>query len=227
MDVHLTRILQRVIARTLEANALEVDLRAKFNFHPRSLVVSDVPHVPRLLSWTKQVLRIVAYGMVLSGNSGSGVEVISLQTSPYDCLNYWLSNRLLEAYRLLIAWLDADLHLSLWLLVAWLRIGLLLWIWLLVSGLRLGVTGLGLHVNLSAWLLVCWLRLHINLSTRLLVSRLGLDLHLDSWLLVTWLRIRLLESSLNNRLLHNHSWLSHSSHSCGDTVMEENNFAQL
>lgn len=130
-----------MVTSTLEADALKVDLLMELDFHPGPVMVADMPHVPRLATWAKQVLRVVANSMVLSSNPSSCVEVVSLEAATNDRLNNWLSDGLLES-RLLKARLDCDLHLSCWLLVdrlllwerlllLWVR--LLLWIWLLIA----------------------------------------------------------------------------------------------
>ena len=236
-----------MVTSALEADALEVDLLMELDFHPGPVMVADMPHVPRLATWAKQVLRVVANSMVLSSNPSSCVEVVSLEAATNDRLNNWLSDGLLES-RLLIARLDCDLHLSCWLLVdrllLWERllllgVRLLLWIWLLIAWLSVRLL---LPVRLLLGLLVTWLLIWLLILSWLSIARLRLDLNLDAWLLVSLrlaissrllvaglrlnlhLHAGLLETWLNVRLLETRLDTNSSN---SRSVMEEDNFAEL
>lgn len=239
-----------MVTSTLEADALKVDLLMELDFHPGPVMVADMPHVPRLATWAKQVLRVVANSMVLSSNPSSCVEVVSLEAATNDRLNNWLSDGLLES-RLLKARLDCDLHLSCWLLVdrlllwerlllLWVR--LLLWIWLLIAWLSVRLLILRLPVRLLLGLLVTWLLIRLLILSWLSIARLRLNLNLDAWLLVSLrlaissrllvaglrlnlhLHAGLLETWLNIRLLETR--LDTNSSNSGSMV-EEDNFAEL
>lgn len=83
-DAYFRGRLARVITSTFKADASECNLFVEFNFDPGPLVVSDVPLVPLLLTWTEQVLRAAANSMMLCSYSRSCVEMIALQSAGLD-----------------------------------------------------------------------------------------------------------------------------------------------
>jgi hypothetical protein len=79
-----------MVTRALEADTLELMLPVEVDLHPGPVMVGTKPNVPRLLTWAKQVLRVVANSMVLSGYPCSCMEGVSLESTTNDRLDYWL-----------------------------------------------------------------------------------------------------------------------------------------